>query len=77
MKNKLTNLNNHLFLELERLNEEELSQDKLIFEVSRAKAIGAVASQIIANGNLMLKAAIAREEYNLADNQVVQKMLEA
>lgn len=56
MKNKLTDLNNHLFTQLERLNEEGLEGDKLADEIARAKAITSISSQIISNGNLVLEA---------------------
>ena len=56
MKNKLEDLNNHLFAELERLGEEDLSEEELAMEINRAKAITEVAEQIIGNGNLVLKA---------------------
>jgi hypothetical protein len=59
MKNKLSDLNNHLFSQLERLGEEDLVGDKLFEEINRAKAVTDVAQQIIANGNLVLKAKIA------------------
>lgn len=56
MNNKLTDLNNHLFAALERLNEEDLEQDKLDFEVNRTKAVTSVAKTIIDNASLMLDA---------------------
>jgi hypothetical protein len=62
MKNKLSDLHNHLFAELERLGDEETVGEKLIEEIGRAKAITDVASQIVANGNLALKAAIAKAD---------------
>lgn len=56
IKNKLTDLNNHLFAEMERLGDEELKGENLQEEIARAKAITNVASQIVQNGNLVLNA---------------------
>ena len=60
MKNDLGSLNNYLFEELERLNdEEELSDDeKLNKEIKRSKAITDVAQAIINNANVVLKSQI-------------------
>lgn len=57
MKNKLTDLNNHLFAELERLGDEELSDEALDKEIARAKGIAEISEKIISNANLTLKAA--------------------
>lgn len=75
MKNTLGDLNNHLFAQLERLGEEDLSGDKLAEEINRARAISDLATQIISNGNLVLKARIAYED-NLNANASKPKMLE-
>lgn len=56
MRNTLGDLNNHLFAQLERLGDEELKGEKLQDEILRAKAVTDVATQIIANGSLVLKA---------------------
>ena len=58
MKNDLGSLNNYLFEELERLNdEEELSDDeKLNKEIKRSKAITDVAQTIINNAQTVLDA---------------------
>jgi len=50
MKNKLSDLNNHLFSQLERLNDESLKGDDLSAEIERAKAMSGLATQIV-NGN--------------------------
>lgn len=55
MKNTLCDLNNHLFLELERLNDEELDKDNIQFECSRAKALSMISEKILANASLMLE----------------------
>ena len=63
MKNKLLDLNNHLFAQLERLGDEDLKGDALTEEISRAKSITNIAQQIVNNGNLVLNAIKTREEY--------------
>lgn len=55
MQNKLTDLNNHLFAQMERLSDEDLTGEQLQNEIDRAKAITSISSQIIQNGALALK----------------------
>lgn len=57
MKNKLTDLNDHLFMQLERLGDEDMDADKIEQEAKRADAMVQVADQIIRNADLQLKAA--------------------
>lgn len=47
MKNKIEDLNNHLFSALERLNDEELSNDDLEKEIRRSKAIKEIAETLV------------------------------
>ena len=56
MKNKLSDLNNHLFAQLERLGDESLSKEALETELERSKAIGGIAKEIISNARLVLDA---------------------
>lgn len=56
MKNKLTDLNNHLFAQLERLGEEDMDADKIELEAKRADAMVDIADQIIRTADLQLKA---------------------
>ncbi len=63
MKNKLVDLNNHLFEELERLNDEDLKGDALQEERERAKTMATIAQTIINNGELALKAVKHYDEY--------------
>jgi hypothetical protein len=56
MKNKLVDLNNHLFAQLERLSDEDLTSEQIVDEVKRADAIVSVSDQIVRNADLQLKA---------------------
>lgn len=56
MKNKLIDLNNHLFAQMERLSDEDLTADKLTDEINRSQAIQKIASVIIDNAKLALDA---------------------
>ncbi|MCM1564905.1 MAG: hypothetical protein NC238_02915 [Dehalobacter sp.] len=75
MKNKLTDLNNHLFAQLERLGEESLTGDKLLEEIGRAKAVTNVAQQIVNNGNLALNAIKVKEEF-FPDSKALPEIFE-
>ncbi|OWU77619.1 hypothetical protein [Marinibacterium profundimaris] len=57
MKNKLTDLNNHLFAQLERLSAEDMTPDQIEQEAKRAEAIVSVSDTITRNADLQLKAA--------------------
>lgn len=59
MKNKLIDLNDHLFAQLERLSEENLELTALEREINRTKAITSVAREIIGAGKLALDAQVA------------------
>lgn len=63
MKNKLSDLNNHLFAQLERLSDEDLNSEQLEMEIERAKSISSISSQIVSNAQLQLKAVEVQCEY--------------
>lgn len=56
MKNKLADLNDHLFAQMERLSEEGLDEKKIETEIIRSKAISSIAANIINNAKLVLDA---------------------
>lgn len=64
MKNKLTDLNNHLFAELERLSDGDMTDEQLDKELKRAEANGKISAQVISNGHLTLNAARLKAEYD-------------
>lgn len=74
MKNTLSDLNNHLFAQLERLGDEDLKGENLEEEIKRAETITKVSSQIIANGALVVKAMQVHGEYGRSEEKL--KMLE-
>lgn len=56
MKNRLYDLNSHLFAQMERLSDEDLTGTKLTEEIQRAKAVASVAKEIVAGASLALDA---------------------
>ncbi|MFN3319968.1 MAG: hypothetical protein ACK43M_14560 [Allorhizobium sp.] len=57
MKNRMMDLNNHLFAQLERLSDEDLKGDDLTKEIERANAIVAVSSQLVDVADITIKGA--------------------
>lgn len=74
MKNKLIDVNNHLFAQLERLGDEELKGKELGQEILRSKAICDVTKGIVANASLALKAEVARGK--IIESRGLPEMLE-
>ena len=57
MKNKLSDLNDHLFAQLERLSDEDLTAEQIEQEARRGEALVSVSEQILKNADLTFKAA--------------------
>ena len=70
MKNKLTDLNDHLFAQLERLGDEDLTGAALDEEISRSKAVSQISKDVVSNATLVLQAEKYRSEYGLANNKM-------
>lgn len=62
-RNTSADLNNHLFEQIERLNDTELEGDQLETEINRSKAMVDVSKQIIENSKLALDAQKLKAEY--------------
>lgn len=74
-KNKLLHLNDHLFVAMERLNEEGLEGDALASEIERSKAVASLAKEIISNANLVLRARVAIERDQLGMGPVPHMLM--
>ena len=73
MKNKLIDLNDHLFAQLERLSDEDIKGDELKEEIERAKSVSNVSKVIVNNAKLALDAEKFKTEYQ---NPTLPKMIE-
>lgn len=74
-KNNLGEMNNILFERLRRLNDPALTGDELDEEIRKTDAIIDVSQSIVAAGNLVLKAALARSDGMYRDDKEAPKML--
>ena len=59
-QNNLAELNENMFEQLRRLNNPNLSKEQMADEIERTKGVCLLASQIIANSTLALKAHIVQ-----------------
>ena len=62
MKNKLTDLNDHLFAALERVNDEDLDDEKLKNAIDRARSVANLGREIVQNARVVLSAAVFTRE---------------
>ncbi len=65
MKNKFSDLNDHLFAQMERLGDEGLKGDALKDEIARSKAVIGVSNQIVESGKVVLEAKALQLEYGI------------
>mgnify|MGYP001346099984 CR=1 FL=1 len=76
-RNTLEDLNNHLFMQLERLNEDDLEGERLSDEINRSKALSDISKNIIENGKLVLEAQKFKHDDRMDANRTVPRMLES
>ena len=63
MKNTLGDLNNYLFEQLERLQDDDLDDATLAREIERSNAVKGIATTIIANADLAYKVMKHADDY--------------
>ena len=78
MRNNLSALNNYLFEQIENIQDltEESSNEEVERTLRKASAISKIASQIISNGNLVLRAKELEVTMNGRSDTPFPKMLE-
>ena len=76
MKNTLADLNDILFEQLERLNDDELTDEQLQMQLKRTDQVVKVSEQIIANGELAFKAIQHKDKYYGTGGKQLHPMLE-
>lgn len=78
MKNNLSDVNNYLFEQLERLNDDEtLSEnDNFDKEIKRAKVVSTLCSTIVSNANLILNAKKYADENGIKNESEVLQLKE-
>lgn len=73
-RNTLADLNNHLFEQLERLNDEDLQGEELEKEIERSKALQGIGKTIVDNGKLILDAHKFSDD-RMSANEEVPRLL--
>ena len=55
-RNSMTDLSDHLFMAIERLEDEDMTEDQLELEIRRGKTVASLATQVVNSGNVIIKA---------------------
>lgn len=70
MQNNLSDLNNHLFAQLELLNSGELNNEQLEKEIKKTKAMTSISSQILKVASLQISAIKTAESCGLLNKEL-------
>lgn len=70
MKNKLSDLSNHLYAQIERLGDENLSAENLEKECKRAEVMSKIAANVIGVANVSLQAIKLVASGNISKNDL-------
>lgn len=75
-RNTLGDLNNHLFAQLEKMDDDELTGEQFDNEIRRTEAMAKISEQIIKNGELQFRAMKHMDEYGYERQKAIPDMLE-
>ena len=75
MKNKLNDLNNYLFEQIEKLNDEDLTEKELELTIAKANKIADISKVIIQNQALQLNAAKTLLDYGKCSPEQFQTLI--
>jgi len=75
MRNKVTDVNNLLIAQLERLGDTDVTGAELVEEINRARAMAELGAQVLTGSALLLKAWLAADR-NLEDGAKLPDILE-
>lgn len=70
MKNNLSDLNNHLFLMLETLEDDKMTDKRLEKELKKAQAICSISSQILKVASVQVSAIKTADECSLLNKDM-------
>lgn len=72
MQNKLTDLNNHLFVQLERLGDDEICKDKesTMLEIARAKAVSDISTNIVEVARVCIDGIKLQEDLHISEKEM-------
>lgn len=70
MKNNLSDLNNHLFLMLETLEDDKMTDKRLEKELKKAQAISSISSQILKVASVQISAIKTAEQCGLLNKEM-------
>lgn len=75
MKNKLLDLNDYLFEQIEKINDDEVQGEELDTAIKKAETITNISEQIIKNAELQFKAMCKAADYGIINQKQVQFLL--
>lgn len=70
MKNNLSDLNNHLFLTLETLEDDKMTDKRLEKELKKAQAICSISSQILKVASVQISAIKTADQCGLLNKEM-------